>query len=217
MNKSEILVKIDKFVYRSDLERTLLADFPSKSLNYTPLNLFLQKLSTLAIEKITISAITDITMEASVKKWEQLRCVVHSPLIVGMTIALLVSLGTCFVRTQSVRVKFACAKRPFNFSAEAIIIVRNARLSSQVHNIPFEDQKSSFFLSLAQEVYVSEESPKSIQDLLEMPTVLANFVSTGRNANLLTVTQQLRDQFLIVEILEPDFLFTNFRLRYKST
>ena len=36
----------------------------------------------------------------------------------------------------------------------------------QVRNIPFEDQKNSFFLSFAQGVYIFEESPKSIQDVI---------------------------------------------------
>ena len=34
----------------------------------------------------------------------------------------------------------------------------------QVRNIPFEDRTNSFFLSLGQGVYISEESPKSAQD-----------------------------------------------------
>ena len=36
----------------------------------------------------------------------------------------------------------------------------------QVHNIPFEDQINSFFLSLVQGVYVFEENPKSVQDVI---------------------------------------------------
>ena len=36
----------------------------------------------------------------------------------------------------------------------------------QVHNIPFEEQLSSFFLSLGQGVYVFEERPKSVQDVI---------------------------------------------------
>ena len=60
--------------------------------------------------------------------WEQLQCVVHSPLIVGMTIALLFSLGTCIVQIQSVQVEFASIKRLFNLPTEAIINARNARL-----------------------------------------------------------------------------------------
>ena len=36
----------------------------------------------------------------------------------------------------------------------------------QVRNIPFEDQINSFFLSLGPVVYISEESPKSIEDVI---------------------------------------------------
>ena len=36
----------------------------------------------------------------------------------------------------------------------------------QVQNIPFEDQRNSFFLSLGAGVYIFEESPKSIQDVI---------------------------------------------------
>ena len=36
----------------------------------------------------------------------------------------------------------------------------------QVLNIPCEDQTNSFFLSLGQGVYISEESPKSVQDVI---------------------------------------------------
>ena len=37
----------------------------------------------------------------------------------------------------------------------------------QVRNIPFEDQTKSFFLSLGQGVYIFEENPKSVQDVIE--------------------------------------------------
>ena len=36
----------------------------------------------------------------------------------------------------------------------------------QVRNNPFEDQTKSFFLSLGQGVYIFEESPKSVQDVI---------------------------------------------------
>ena len=36
----------------------------------------------------------------------------------------------------------------------------------QMRNIPFEDQTHSFFLSLGQGVYIFEESPKSVQDVI---------------------------------------------------
>ena len=36
----------------------------------------------------------------------------------------------------------------------------------QVRNIPFEDQRNSFLLSLGQGVYIFEENPKSVQDVI---------------------------------------------------
>ena len=49
------------------LETTILVCFPSKSLNYTAISLFLQKLSILTIVNFTISTRTDITLQTSVK------------------------------------------------------------------------------------------------------------------------------------------------------
>ena len=71
----------------------------------------------------------------------------------------------CIVQIQSVWVNFACTKRLFNLSAEAIINVRNACLFVKCA-ILFEEQTNSFFLSLGQGVYIFEESPKSIQDVI---------------------------------------------------
>ena len=60
-------IQIDKCVCRSDMETTIFAYFPSKSLNYNAINLYLQKLSTLGIAKFTVSTRTDITLQTSVK------------------------------------------------------------------------------------------------------------------------------------------------------
>ena len=58
----------------------------------------------------------------------------------------------------------------------------------QVHNIPFEDQTNSFFLSLGAVVYIFEENPKSVKKkLLEMCIVPVSIVSTESSANLLVV------------------------------
>ena len=59
--------------------------------------------------------------------WEQLRCVAHSPLIVGITIALLISLGTYCPNTKCSGKLCLHKKKLFNLSAEATINVRNAR------------------------------------------------------------------------------------------
>ena len=40
------------------------------------------------------------------------------------------------------------------------------RVWCQVRNIPFEDQTNSLFLSSGQGIYIFEESPKSIQEVI---------------------------------------------------
>ena len=102
----------------------------------------------------------------------------------GITIALLSSMETCIVQIQSVWVKFACTKRLFNLSAEAIINVRNA---SHLCNIPFEEQTNSFFLSFGQGFTFLTRVQSQFKMLLEMSIVLASIVSTERNANLMVV------------------------------
>ena len=67
---------------------------------------------------------------------------------------------------QSVRVNFACTKRLFNLSAEAIIHARIERLCVRCALFFFEDQTNSFFLSRGQGVYIFEETPKSVQDVI---------------------------------------------------
>ena len=92
----------------------------------------------------------------------------HSPLTVGITIASLFSLRTCIVQIQSVLVNFACTKRLFNLSAEAIINVRNAHLWARcgifllkIKQIPYSCRlvKGFTFLNF-------EESPKPVQDVI---------------------------------------------------
>ena len=78
--------------------------------------------------------------------WEQLRCVEHSHLNVGKTIALLSSLGTCFVQIQSVGVKLACTKRLLNLSAEAVINVHNARLCARCAKFFLKIKQIHFFV-----------------------------------------------------------------------
>ena len=89
----------------------------------------------------------------------------HSPPIVGLTIAILFSLGTCIVQIQNVRVNIACTKRLFDLPAEAIINARNARLCVRC-GIFFESQTNYFLLSLVQAVYIFEKIPKSVQDVI---------------------------------------------------
>ena len=83
-----------------------------------------------------------------------------------MTIVLLFSLGTCIVQIQSVQVEFAYTKRLSNLWVEAIINALSLVLCAQVRKVPFEEQINSFFLSLGQGVYIFEERPKSVQEVI---------------------------------------------------
>ena len=93
--------------------------------------------------------------------WEQLRCVVYSLLIVGMTIAPLFSLATCIVPIQNVRVNFACTKRLFNRSAEAVINARNARLSVKCAIFLLRNKKLLFLVACSRSLQFWRESKVS--------------------------------------------------------
>ena len=82
-----------------------------------------------------------------------------------MTIALLFSLGTCFVQIQSVWVNFAFTKI-FQSLGRSDYQCPQSGSVCQVRNIPFEDQTNSVFLSLGQGDYIFEESPKSVEDVI---------------------------------------------------
>ena len=57
-------------------------------------------------------------------------------------------------------------KKTFQFLGRSDCQCPQCASVCQVRNIPFEDQTSSFFLSFGQGVYIFEESPKSIQDVI---------------------------------------------------
>ena len=111
----------------------------------------------------------------------------HSRLIVGMTIVLLFSLATCIAQIQSVWVNFACTKRLFNFSAEAIINVRNARLCARCAIFLLMNKQTPFYCRLVKGFTFLKRAQKQFKMLLEMSIVLASIVSTETNANRLVV------------------------------
>ena len=104
----------------------------------------------------------------------------------GMTIALLFSLGTCFVQIQSVRVNFACTKRLQSLGRSDYQCPQCASVC-QVRNIPFEDQKTPFSCRLVKKFTFLKRVQSQQKMLLEMSIILANIVLTERNENLLTV------------------------------
>ena len=115
-----------------------------------------------------------------------LRCGDQLPLFAGITEALIISLGTCIVRLQSVWEKFARTKRLFNLSAEAIKNVRNARLCARCAAFFLKINKFPISLLLAQRAKIKRVQVQ-FRMLLEKTFVLRSTLPTDRNANLLTV------------------------------
>ena len=62
--------------------------------------------------------------------------------------------------------KLCLHKKTFQSLGRSVYHCQQWASVCQVRNIPFEDQKNSFFLSLGQGIYISEESPKSVQDVI---------------------------------------------------
>ena len=104
-----------------------------------------------------------------------------------MTIALLFSLGTCHVQIQSVQVDYACTKRLFNLSAEAIMNARNVGLCATCGIFLLKNKQTPFSCRLVKEFTFLKRDQSRFKKLLEMCVVLATIVSTEKNASLLVV------------------------------
>ena len=180
-------IQTDKFVYRSDLETTITAYFPSISLNYTAINLFLQKLSTLINAKFTISTTTDFTLQTSVKYLRAIAmCSAFTPDCGhdNSTIILIVDL---YCPNTGCLGELCLHRRLFNLSAESIINVRKARLCAKCAILLFEIRQNPFSCRLAKGFTFLKRVQKQFQLLLEMSFVLASIVRTERKANLSAV------------------------------
>ena len=106
---------------------------------------------------------------------------------VGITIALLFSLGACIVQIQIVQVDFDYRKRLFNHLAEAIINVRNVGLCARCAVFILKIKKIPFPCRLVKGFTFLKRTQNQFKMLMEMSIVLASIVPTERNANLLVV------------------------------
>ena len=159
-------IQIDKFVYHSDLQTTILAYFFSKRLSYTVINLFLQKLSTLTIVKFTNSTRTDITLQTSVNKLRVITmCSAFTP-DCGCNNSTIILIGDVYCPNTKCSGRLCLHKKTFQSLGRSDYHCPQRGCMCQVRNIPFEDQRNSFFLSLGQGVYIFEENPKSVQDVI---------------------------------------------------
>ena len=75
-------------------------------------------------------------------------------------------IGTCFVQMQKCLGKLCLHKKTFQSLGRSDYQCPPCGSVCQVRNIPFEEQINSFFLSLGRGVYIFEERPKSVQEVI---------------------------------------------------
>ena len=157
----------DKFIYRSDLETTFLASFPSTISNYSATKFFLQNLQTLTNSKLIISTRTDFMLQTSVKyKRTITMCSAFTPdfALDNSTINLI---GDVYCPNTKCWGKLCLHKKTVASLGRSVYQCPQWSSVCQVSNIPFKGQTNSFFLSFGQRVHIFEESLKSIEDVFD--------------------------------------------------
>ena len=148
------------------MKRTRLAFSPSKSLNITVINSFLQKLSTWVTTKSNISTRTDILLLTSVTFLRAITlCSAFTPNC-GYDNCAIILIGDVYCPNTKCLGKLCLHKKTFQSPGRSDYQCPQCASVFQVQNTPFEEQTNSFFLSLCQGVYIFEENPKSIQDVI---------------------------------------------------
>ena len=121
------------------------------------------------------------------------RCAAHSPLIFGMTKALLIFLGTCFVQIKAVFDLLHVHKTTFQTLGRRNYQSLHCSSTCQLRNIPAEQQTFSFFLMFGQGIHIFEETQKSIEDVIgdvycpTIPTEKCVYLSTNKTSSFLTL------------------------------
>ena len=159
-------IQIDKFVHRSDLQTTLLAYYPSKSLNSTAIDLYLQKLSTLTIVKFTISTRTDKRLPTSVKQSRAITMCIAFTTDSGYDNRTILLIGDVYCPSTKCLGELCLHKKTFQPLGRSDYQYPQCGSVCQVRNTPFDDQTNFFFMSLGQGVYIFGKIPKSVQDVI---------------------------------------------------
>ena len=87
----------------------------------------------------------------------------------------------------------------------------------QVRNLLFEDQKNSFFLSFGQGVYIFEENPKSVQDVIGDVNCLGKYCSNREKREPFGGYVTTPRSIYACGKFGPGCLFIKFPLCYKNT
>ena len=142
--KLTLYFKIDIVTFSPNFKATIIASFPSTSLNYTVINAFLQMLSALTIVKLTTSTRTNSMLQTSVDFSGPLTWCTTLTRIVGRTKALLMFLGTCTVRVKCGMLTFAFPRWLFIILAKVTITVLKARPYFKLAVIAWQNKQVLF-------------------------------------------------------------------------
>ena len=135
---------------------TILAQFSSKSLNYTAINLFLQKLSTLTIAKFIISTRTDITLQTNVKGLRAITMCSAFTLDCEYDSGTVILIVDVYCPNTKCSSKLCLDKKTFQSLGRSDYQFPRCASVCQVRNFDLADQTNSFLWSFGQGVYIFE-------------------------------------------------------------
>ena len=204
-------------IKRSALKRTRLAFFPSKRLNITVINSFLQKLSNWLPAKSNISTTIDFCCLQVWHFWEQLQRAAQSALTLGIGTALLFPLGDVYCPYTKYSGKLCLHKETFQSLGRSVYQCPQGASACRVSDFSFEEQTSSFFSSFGQGVHILEENSVSIQDVIGALFCVGKYCSNRKKCECIGGYVTTRYPFKVVESVEPGCLFRKFFFCYKST
>ena len=147
-------------------EKNKLVSFPSKSLNLKVIISLLQKFSTWVTAKSNISTRIDFLLLTSVTFLRAITMYSTFSLDCGYDNSTIILIGDVYCPNTKCFGKICLHKKIFQSLGRSDYQCPHCGSVCRVHNIPFEDQTNSFFLSFGPGVYNFEESPKSVQDVI---------------------------------------------------
>ena len=130
------------------------------------IKLFLQKLSIFTIVNFAISTRTDIKLQTSVKHLRAITMCSAFPLRCGYDNRTTNLIGDVYCPNTKCSCNLCLHKKTFQSLGRSDYQFPQCASVCQLPNISFEGQTKSFFLSFGQRVYIFEENPKSIQDVI---------------------------------------------------
>ena len=147
------------------MKRTRLAPFPSKNLNITLINSFLQNLSAWVTAKSNICTRIDFLLLTSVTFLRAITMCGALTADCGYDNSTIFFIVDVYCPETKCLGKLCLHKKTSQSLGRNDYQCPQCASVCQVRNIHFEEQTNSFFLSFGLGVYIFEENPKSIQDV----------------------------------------------------